>query len=126
MRRRSRNSNVSPSVVSKHTVASSLCSVLFSVPGIYVEAYVYDDVYVRLPMTSFLCRRHTLYGAKIVDITYDYRLKLVFYTINLGGQNTAVNRFSSVLDRISPSEIDSIVKKFRSVIIRNVYNFCTI
>ena len=34
--------------------ASGLCSVLFSVPGIYVETYVYDDVYVRLLMTSYL------------------------------------------------------------------------
>ena len=32
----------------------------------------------------------------------------------------------SVLNRISPSDIDSTVKKFRSVIVRNVYNFCTI
>ena len=35
-------------------LASGLCQVLFSVPGIYVEIYVYDDVYVRLPMTSYL------------------------------------------------------------------------
>ena len=35
-------------------LASGLCSVLFSVPGIYVETYVYDDVYVRLSMTSYL------------------------------------------------------------------------
>ena len=34
--------------------ASGLCSVLFSEPGIYVETYVYDDVYIRLPMTSYL------------------------------------------------------------------------
>ena len=34
----------------------------------------------------FLCRRHTLYGAKIVDITYDDRPKLLYYTINLGGR----------------------------------------
>ena len=27
---------------------------LFSLPGIYVETYVYDDMYVRLPMTSYL------------------------------------------------------------------------
>ena len=35
----------------------------------------------------FLCRRHTLYSAKIVDITYDDRPKLLYWTINLGGQN---------------------------------------
>ena len=38
-----------------------------------------------------LCRRHTLYGAKIVDITYDDKPKLLYYTINLGGQNTVEN-----------------------------------
>ena len=36
---------------------SGLCSVLFSVPGIYVETYVYDDVYIRLLMTSYLRKK---------------------------------------------------------------------
>ena len=31
-----------------------------------------------------LFRRHTLYGAKIVYVTYDDRPKLLYYTINLG------------------------------------------
>ena len=33
----------------------------------------------------------TLYGAKIVDITYDDRPKLIYYTITLGRQNTVEN-----------------------------------
>ena len=40
--------------------------------------------------------------------------------------SSVLDRFSSVLDRILPSQIDGIVKKFQSVIVRNVYNFCTI
>ena len=35
-------------------LASGLCSVLFLVPGIYMETDVYDDVYVRLLMTPYL------------------------------------------------------------------------
>ena len=34
-------------------LASGLCSGVFSVPGIYVETYVYDDVYVSVLMTSY-------------------------------------------------------------------------
>ena len=34
---------------------------------------------------------HTIYGAKIVDIMYNDRPKLIYYTINLGGQNTVEN-----------------------------------
>ena len=32
-----------------------LRSGVFSVPGIYIETYAYDDVYVRLLMKSFFC-----------------------------------------------------------------------
>ena len=39
---------------------------------------------------------------------------------------SVLDLFLSFLDRISTSHIDSIVKKFRYVIVRNVYNFCTI
>ena len=46
-----------------------------------------------------LCRRHTLYGGKIVYITYDDRPKLLYYTINLGGQNTVDNGRKSVENR---------------------------
>ena len=42
---------------------------------------------------------HTLYGAKIVDITYDDRPKLLYYTINLGGKNTVDNGRKSVENR---------------------------
>ena len=42
------------------------------------------------------------------------------------GATTRERLFSSVLDRIFPSQIDSIVNQFRSVIVRNVYNFCTV
>ena len=35
-------------------LAYGMCSVLLSVPGIYIETYIYDDVYVQLPMTSYL------------------------------------------------------------------------
>ena len=33
-----------------------------------------------------LCRRHTLYGEKIVDITYDDRPKLFYCTITSEGE----------------------------------------
>ena len=51
------------------------------------------------PLTSLLCRRHTTYGAKNVDITYNDRLKLLYYTINLGGQNTVENGQELVVNR---------------------------
>ena len=35
-------------------LASGLCSILFLVPGIYVETYEYDYVYVQLFMTSYV------------------------------------------------------------------------
>ena len=38
-----------------------------------------------------LCRRHNQYGEKIVDITYDDRPKLLYYTIIIGGQNMVEN-----------------------------------
>ena len=37
------------------------------------------------------CRRHSLYGVKVVDITYNDRTKLLYYTINIGGKNTVEN-----------------------------------
>ena len=40
--------------------------------------------------------------------------------------SSLLDRFLSVLNRILPSQIDSIVNQFRSIIVRNVYNFCTI
>ena len=39
---------------------------------------------------------------------------------------SVLNRFLSVLDHISPSQIDSMVNQFQSVIVRYVYNFGTI
>ena len=39
---------------------------------------------------------------------------------------TIIDQFSSVIDHISPSQIDSILNQSRSVIVRDVYNFCTI
>ena len=33
-----------------------LVFVLFYLPGIYLETYIYDDLYVQLPMTSYLCQ----------------------------------------------------------------------
>ena len=39
-------------------LASGLCLVLFSVPGIYVETYLYDDVYKQLPITSDLRQKY--------------------------------------------------------------------
>ena len=38
----------------------------------------------------------TLYGTKKLDITYDDRPKLIYYTINMGGQNTFENGKKSV------------------------------
>ena len=49
-------------------VASGLCSVLFVVPGIYVETYVYDDGYVRLLMTSYInVKSPIMSGSHILD-----------------------------------------------------------
>ena len=39
-----------------------LRSGVFSIPGIYVETYVYDDLYVRVLMTSYF-------------FTYDHRVR---------------------------------------------------
>ena len=36
-------------------LASCLCLGVFSVPGIYVETYAYDDMYVRILMTQYFC-----------------------------------------------------------------------
>ena len=38
---------------SAECLASGLSLVVFSVPGIYVETYVYNDMYVCLLMTSY-------------------------------------------------------------------------
>ena len=46
-----------------------------------------------------LCRRHTLYGAKIVDITYDDRPKILCYTIDRV-QASLRNKTSEWLDYI--------------------------
>ena len=63
------------------------------------------------------------------SLSYKY-----LYSLSSGsGYATRERLFSSVPDqvlsvigRILPSKIDSIVKKFWSVIVRNFYNFCTI
>ena len=41
--------------------------------------------------SQFLCRRRTIYGAKLLDITYNDRPKLLYYTINIGGRNMVEN-----------------------------------
>ena len=51
----------------------------------YYNTYLYNSKKLWCELS---CRRHSVYGVKVVDITYNDRTKLLYYTINIGGRNT--------------------------------------
>ena len=55
--------------------------------------------YINLICMVFLCRRHIVFGAKIVDIMYDDRPKILYFTIKIGGINMVDNGLKLVENR---------------------------
>ena len=98
---------------------------------IVCNVYTFSTIQSVLAAQQLCTFRYVLRSHPIVCKILSYHY---LYSITRGyGDTTRETLFSSVLDqfssalnRISPSEIDSIVKKYQSVIVRNVCNFGTI